>query len=70
MLIDTGAKKLIAGIGMFVVVYLMNNIQVNSLVLVVAQVMVGAVVYGLLLVLLRDKWTCEIIKTVVRKGEK
>lgn len=70
LLIDTGAKKLIAGIGMFVVVYLMNNIQVNSLVLVVAQVMVGAVVYGLLLVLLRDKWTCEIIKTVVRKGEK
>lgn len=67
LLFNTGVKKLIAGIGMFAVVYLMNSICMNSIVLVVIQVLAGAAVYGILLLLLRDEWSCEMTKAVIGK---
>lgn len=67
LLIDIGVKKLIAGIGMFVVVYFMNRIQMNALVLVVFQILIGAVVYGSFLLLLRDEWTCAMVIAVISK---
>ena len=70
MLIDTGAKKLIAGFGMFFVVYLMNRIRMISLILIVLEVMTGSVVYVLLLMILRDEWTCGMVKSAIGKVRK
>lgn len=67
LLIDTGAKKLTAGLGMFAGVYAMNRIPLNPLVLVCAQVIAGAAMYGILLLLLKDEWTCGIVKSVIDK---
>ena len=70
LLIETGAKKLIAGVGMFFVVYSMNRLHINSLILVFLEVIVGAVVYGLLLLFLRDEWIYEMFKSVIGKMRK
>lgn len=70
MLMETGMKKLAAGIGMFVIVHLMNNIHINPLLLVGSQVIAGAAVYGLLLLMLKDEWTCDIVKSVFGKVRK
>ena len=70
MLVSTGAKKMIAGFGMFVVVFSMNSIQINPLFLVLLQIAVGAMVYGLLLMILRDKWILESLQTVMDKVKK
>ena len=70
MLVSTGAKKMISGFGMFVVVFSMNSIQINPLFLVLLQIAVGAMVYGLILIILRDKWILESLQTVMDKVKK
>lgn len=70
LLIETGAKKLIAGAGMFFVVCFMNRLQMNSLMLFFLEVMVGAVVYGLLLLFLRDEWIHGMLMSVIGKVRK
>lgn len=70
MLIDTGIKKLIAGIGMFSVVYLMNGMHLNEVVLLGIEVIFGATTYGLLLLALKDEWTCGLVKSVIGKVRK
>lgn len=70
LLIDTGVKKSVAGFGMFAVVYLMNRIQINSLVRVLVQVIVGAVVYVILLFVLRDEWILEMARGMIMKVRK
>lgn len=67
LLINTGLKKLVAGIGMFAVVYPMNKILINPLILIVFEIVTGALLYGLLLLVLRDEWMCQIVKTVIFK---
>ena len=70
MLVSTGAKKMIAGFLMFIVVFSMNYIKMNSLMLVLLQIAVGAIVYVLFLIILRDKWTWEFLKTAINKIKK
>ena len=70
LLIDTGAKKLIAGIGMFAVVFLMNGIRINSILLVVIEIVIGAMVYGVLLLIFQDAWTCRMVKSAIGKVRK
>ena len=67
VLMKTGGKKLIAGIVMFFVVYEMNNIRINIFVLLCLQVVLGASVYIVLLLLLKDKWIQKNCKVVINK---
>lgn len=62
LLLRTGLKKMIAGIIMFIVVYLMNFVSLNSFLLVTIQVFTGIIVYFICLALFKDTWTCEMIK--------
>lgn len=70
MLLRTSGKKVLAGVVMFMVVYAMNVLTINSIVLLALQVICGASVYGLILLLLRDHWTITLIKQTLRKVTK
>lgn len=54
LLVKTGGKKLAAGVIMFVVIFLMNDLRMNSLLLVVLQVAVGVLLYVAVLAILKD----------------
>lgn len=62
IILRCGLKKLIAGIGMGVVVYRMNYMNLNPFLLLICQIALGAVVYLGELWVLRDDWLVNILK--------
>lgn len=67
LLVKTGGKKLLVGFVMFVVIFAMNNLSLNSLVLISLQVVTGALIYVLGLILLRDDWTMDMAQNMERR---
>lgn len=66
ILVRTGGKKLLAGIAMFIAVFFMNYLQINGIVLLILQVLAGAAIYGIILLILRDKWTINICEKLLK----
>lgn len=67
LLIRTGLKKMIAGVFMFGVVFCMNGMQINIIMKLFLQVMLGGTVYVFLLLVLKDSWTLEVSKKISEK---
>lgn len=63
-----GWKKLVAGIVMFVVIYFVNDLNINNLQIMIIQIFVGILIYILTLLVLKDEFVFDIIKRV--KGRK
>ena len=64
ILINTGFKKLLAGLGMFFIVFYMNRIHMNSLILLGLEVVIGASVYVLLLILMHDEFVLGVLHSM------
>lgn len=67
VLLKTGGKKMLAGIFMFCIVFYLNRLQMNSLLLLAIQVAVGCSVYVAFLLVTRDVWTQSMFEKVWRK---
>lgn len=67
LLARTGGKKLIAGAVMFIVVYVMNMLEMNSIILLALQVVCGALTYGLMLLVMGDQWTKSMVANIWKK---
>lgn len=67
ILMSTGAKKLFAGVLMVGIVYCMNGIRINMILLLILQVVLGGTVYTLFLLLLRDDWILKLCEKIVKK---
>ena len=67
MLFNSGVKKCISGIVMFVPVFQLNNIAINFVVRILIQISSGACIYILMLLLLNDEWTLHFVKGVIKK---
>lgn len=67
MLFKTGWKKMIMGVVMFIVVYMMNGIHLNSFIVIFLQIIVGIAVYLLGLILLKDAWLLDIISKGIKR---
>lgn len=61
MLYSCGIRKLIAGMIMFIPVFYLNNLKINSLVTICIQVVSGVLIYLFVLLILKDRWTCGFI---------
>ena len=59
MLFRIGWKKLTAGLVMFIIVFKMNNICLHPLLRFLIQVSSGVLIYGVILLVIRDKWVCS-----------
>ena len=57
-------KKLIAGIMMFVSVYLIGHLDINQVLLVICQILIGAAIYVLMLIIMRDKIIGFVFNTI------
>lgn len=68
LLVKTGGKKMVAGVVMFCIVYVMNTLEMNSIALLALQVVAGALTYGGILLLLRDQWIKNMFDVVWRKA--
>lgn len=62
MLIRVGYKKFIASVLMFVIVYGLNNVELNDIIKLCLQVVAGGLAYVVALLVLRDKWLLMNIK--------
>lgn len=67
VLLKTGGKKMIAGIFMFSIAFYLNRLQMNSLVVLAIQVVVGCCAYIAILLVLRDEWTQSMLGKMWRK---
>lgn len=67
VLLKTGEKKMLAGIFMFCIVFYLNRLQMNSLLVLTIQVAVGCCAYVTILFALRDEWTLSMFEKVWRK---
>ena len=67
MLVRVGWKKLIAGIFMIIIVYLMNGLKLRPTIVVTAQIILGIETYLVCLVLLKDKWTISYSKRLLKR---
>ena len=67
LLFRTSAKKLIAGVVMFFIVYRMNGLPMISVIRLILQVCSGVTVYGLTLLLLGDAWTKDMCVQTISK---
>lgn len=63
-------KKIMAGAFMFLVVWMIGKNYEGSILITMLQIVIGAVVYGLLLLLMKDKFACDVLKLVREKGGK
>ncbi len=63
----TGWKKLLSGFVMFAVVFSMERLELNEILLLALQIICGILIYGLLLLVLRDKWLLTEMKEVLVK---
>lgn len=68
LLMRTGSKKLAAGVIMFCIVFVMNTLEMNSIALLVLQVVVGALTYGGVLLIMRDQWTKDMLDVVWKRA--
>lgn len=69
VLIKTGGKKMLAGIFMFCIVFYLNQLQINSLFVLVLQVVIGCSTYMAILLVLQDEWTQSMCKKIWRKAK-
>ena len=71
MLYFSGIKKFIAGLIMFFPVFYLNSLKADSFITVCTQIILGVMIYILVLIMLRDKWTSHYIgllwKSIKRK---
>lgn len=67
LLLCNGLKKLIAGIIMFIIVLIMNLIQLPIFLLLMIQIMSGAILYVVVLALLKDKWVVYFLKNLLNR---
>ena len=67
MLIRISWKKLIAGVIMFIVVYKMNAISLHPIIRFFVQVISGVAIYGVLLLIIRDKWVYSMFNEIKGK---
>ncbi len=67
LLYKIGKKKMIAGMIMFIPVFLLNRFHINPMCIVFLQLCIGALVYILVLIVLEDFWTIEFIKEIKRQ---
>ena len=58
---------MLAGIFMFCIVFYLNRLQMNSLLVFTIQVAVGCCAYVTILFALRDEWTLSMFEKVWRK---
>ena len=65
VLVKSGYKKMISGILMCVTVFFMNKMHTVPIITILLQIAAGAFVYTLGLLVLRDKWSLNIIKRVL-----
>ena len=67
MLFRIGWKKIIAGCLMFILVFKMNSINIHPILRFFLQVSSGVAVYGIILLIIRDKWVCSTISEILGK---
>ena len=67
MLFRIGWKKIIAGCLMFILAFKMNSIDIHSILRFFLQVSSGVAVYGIILLIIRDKWVCSTISEILGK---
>lgn len=67
LLLRIGLKKMIAGIFMFMVVFYMNGMQINTILKLFLQVSLGGSVYVFLLLVLKDCWTIKFCKRIAQR---
>ena len=67
ILMKTGGKKMLAGIFMFCIVFCLNRLQMNSLLVLTIQVTVGCCAYIAILLVSRDEWTQSMFEKIWRK---
>jgi O-antigen/teichoic acid export membrane protein len=67
LLFKIGWKKLLSGLLMMIAVIALRNLPCNAIIKLALQVASGAVVYVLMLIVLRDKWTIEFLRTTFYK---
>ncbi len=63
----TGWKKLLSGSVMFIAVFSMGNLALNEILLLALQVICGILIYGGLLLVLRDRWLLDAVREVLLK---
>lgn len=68
---EIGYKKIISGFLMSIVLFLLYNfIKCNAIIVLGIQIIVGVFVYGIFLLLLRDKWTMSFVIHFLNKLNK
>lgn len=69
-IIKLASKKLLAGVIMtMVVIWLGNYLHGNITLVIFAQIFVGLIVYGLILLILKDESTTKLINIIKEKGQ-
>ena len=59
-LVSISWKKIVAGISMFIGIYFINYIKINSCILIFAQVIIGIFIYISCLTVLKDSFWIEL----------
>lgn len=66
-LFKLGWKKVLSGIIMLILVYLMGIIPLSEYIILIIQIISGIIIYILVLLLLKDNFVCEFIRNLLNK---